>query len=41
VNEFINYEAGRSVPARVRSLWIGSNATVNQKALMVALKLAK
>lgn len=41
VNEYLNYEVGRSVDSRLRSLWVGNGATVNQKALDVAMKLAK
>lgn len=41
IAEFLNYETGRSVEARLRSLWMGSNAVLSQKALNTALKLAK
>ena len=40
VNEYLNYEAGRSTDTRLQSLWIGANAKVNQKALDVAVKIA-
>lgn len=40
VNEYLNYEAGRTVDNRLQSLWIGANAQTNQKALETAVQLA-
>jgi len=41
VNEYLNYEAGRSVDNRLKSLWVGANADVNRKAFEIALELTK
>ena len=40
VQEYLQYEAGRSVDTRLASLWMGQNAQLNQKALSVAVKLS-
>lgn len=41
VNEYLNYDSGRTVDNRLQSLWIGQAAQTNQKALDVAVKLAQ
>lgn len=40
VSEYLNYIKGRNPSNRMDSLWFGSNATMNQKALDVAMKMA-
>lgn len=40
VTEYFGYEFGRSVDARLNSLWWGTNARLNQRALEVALTMA-
>ena len=40
VNEYLNYSKGRSVSNRLDSLWFGTGATLNSKALELAIKMA-
>jgi hypothetical protein len=40
VNEYLNYVKGRNTSNRMDSLWFGANATANQKALDIAMKMA-
>lgn len=40
VNEYLNYVKGRNTSNRMDSLWFGANATTNQKALDIAMKMA-
>ena len=40
INEYLNYAKGRTVSNRMDSLWFGTGATMNAKALETALKLA-
>lgn len=40
VTEYLSYEHGRNNDSRLNSLWFGNSATVNQKALTEAIKLA-
>lgn len=40
VNQYLNYNYGRSADKRVSSLWFGKNATVNKQALNLALEMA-
>ena len=40
VNEYLNYTKGRSVSNRMDSLWFGTGAAMNAKALETAIKLA-
>jgi hypothetical protein len=41
VNEYLNYEAGRSADTRLYSLWNGANADLNQRALEVATQMTR
>lgn len=41
INEFLNWHAGRTTDARLDSLWFGQNASVNKRALDVALDMIK
>ena len=40
VNEYLNHYAGRNVNTKAESLWLGKNATLNDKAMSVALEMA-
>lgn len=40
VNEYLNYSKGRNASNRMDTLWFGQNATLNEKALKVALQMA-
>lgn len=40
INEHLNYFSGRSVDTRLESLWLGKNATLNDKAMAIALEMA-
>ena len=40
VNEYLNYNRGRSASNRLDSLWFGQSATMNAKALQTAIKMA-
>ena len=40
VNEFLNYESGKSADSRLYSLWNGINFKTNQRALDVAMQMA-
>lgn len=40
INEYMNYEKGHSDDTRVNSLWFGQNATLNNKALDIAVQMA-
>lgn len=40
VNEYLNWEAGRTTETRLTSLWTGVNASINKKALEIATELA-
>jgi hypothetical protein len=39
-NEYLNYEYGRNDNNRIDSLWFGTSATDNKKALTLALTMA-
>jgi phage/plasmid-like protein (TIGR03299 family) len=39
VNEWFNYESGRSIDTRMYSLWNGVNAQLNQRSLDIALQI--
>lgn len=41
ITEFLNWHTGRTADARLDSLWFGQNATVNKRALDVALDMLK
>jgi len=41
VVEYLNYIVGRETSSRLRALWVGNGAVINQKALTTALKLAR
>ncbi len=41
VNEYLNYERGRSSDTRMKSLWFGNSANLNGKALDQAVKMAQ
>ena len=40
VNEYLNYNKGRNVSNRLDNLWFGQGATLNNKALDLAIKMA-
>lgn len=40
VSEYLNYVKGRNTSNRMDALWFGANATANQKALDIAIKMA-
>ena len=40
VNEYLNYEKGRTANNRIDSLWFGLNANSNKRAFDTALALA-
>lgn len=41
VTEYLNWHTGRTMDARLDSLWFGQNSSINRRALDVALELVK